>query len=132
MTKICDADLLTLFRHENSNNSTSTKARATSRTSSGRFRLVDSRLKEANDSERNCSSHGLSKVGARRAALRRWGTAGQCPTKLWEAVGMNMESWEMKEAGKRVHAVPRYLQNCLSPLHTRKPPYLHNHGADRN
>ncbi|KIK20119.1 hypothetical protein PISMIDRAFT_682510, partial [Pisolithus microcarpus 441] len=132
MTKIRDVVLLTLFRHENSNNSAATNALATSHISSGRSRLVDSRLKEANDSARNCLSYGPTAVGARRAALRRWGTAGRSPMKLWEAVGMNMESWEMKEAGKRVHAVPRYLQNCPSPLHTPTPPYLHNHGVHRN
>ncbi|KAI6024874.1 hypothetical protein BKA83DRAFT_4124705 [Pisolithus microcarpus] len=102
MTKTRDVVLLTLFRHENSNNSATTNARATSHISSGRSRLVDSRLKEANDSARNCLSYGPNALGARRAALRRWGTAWRCPTKLWEVVGMNLGSWEKKESGKKI------------------------------
>ncbi|KAI6011748.1 hypothetical protein BKA83DRAFT_4482936 [Pisolithus microcarpus] len=86
---IRDADLPALFRHENSDNSATTNARVTSHISS------------ANNSARNCLSYGPNALGARRAALRRWGTAWRCPTKLWEAVEMDMGSWEKKESGEK-------------------------------
>ncbi|KAI6109311.1 hypothetical protein EDD16DRAFT_1728839 [Pisolithus croceorrhizus] len=75
MSEMCDPGLVTLLRHENPNNSTTTNARATSRISSGRCRLGDARLQEANDSARNCMSYGQSEVGARRAASQGDGDA---------------------------------------------------------
>ncbi|KIK10442.1 hypothetical protein PISMIDRAFT_691021 [Pisolithus microcarpus 441] len=112
MTKIRDADLLTLFRHKSPDNSGTVNARATSCISSGRYRRVVSRLRKACDSVENYLGYGPNAVGARRAASRRWGTAGR--------------------PGKKAAPVLRYLQNCLSPLRTRKPPYLHNHGVHCN
>ncbi|KIK10416.1 hypothetical protein PISMIDRAFT_691038, partial [Pisolithus microcarpus 441] len=85
MTKIRDADLLTLFRHKNPDNSGTVNARATSCISSGRYRRVVSRLRKACDSVENYLGYGPNTVGARRAASRRWGTAGRRPTKLQEA-----------------------------------------------
>ncbi|KAI6108812.1 hypothetical protein EDD16DRAFT_1522854 [Pisolithus croceorrhizus] len=64
-------DLITLLRHKTPNNSATANARATSRISSGRYHLGNPRLKEANDSARNCMSYDLSEVGARRVAWRR-------------------------------------------------------------
>ncbi|KAI6016446.1 hypothetical protein PISMIDRAFT_688243 [Pisolithus microcarpus 441] len=81
MTKIRDADLPILFRHKNPDNSGTVNARATS----------FSRLRKACDSVENYLGYGPNAVGARRAALRRWGTAGRRPTKLQEAVGRHME-----------------------------------------
>ncbi|KAI6113743.1 hypothetical protein EDD16DRAFT_1521123 [Pisolithus croceorrhizus] len=62
MSEMCDPGLVTLLRHENPNNSTTTNARATSRISSGRCRLGDARLQVANDSARNCMSYSQSEV----------------------------------------------------------------------
>ncbi|KAI6019286.1 hypothetical protein PISMIDRAFT_689892 [Pisolithus microcarpus 441] len=132
MTKIRDADLLTLFRHENPDSSGTVDACATSCISSGRYRRVVSRLRKACDSVENYLGYGPNTVGARRAALRRWGTAGRCPTKLWEVVGRNMGTWEKRKAGEKVHLSPRYWPNCLLLLHTRKHPYLQNHGVHRS
>ncbi|KAI6037398.1 hypothetical protein BKA83DRAFT_1169843 [Pisolithus microcarpus] len=118
MTKICDVILPTLFRHENSDNSATTNARVTSHISSGRFRLVESRLKTANNSARNCLSYGPNALGARRAALRRWGTAWRCPTKLWEAVEMDMGSWEKKESGEKVPGTRKRVSRWTRPPKT--------------
>ncbi|KIK12331.1 hypothetical protein PISMIDRAFT_689579 [Pisolithus microcarpus 441] len=118
MTKICDANLLTLFRHESSNSSTTTNARATSYISAGRSRLVDSRLKEANDSQRNCLSHGLSKVGARRATLRRW---GNCLAVSYKTLGGGRdEHGELgdEESGKKGARSPEISAKLSLP-----PPY---------
>ncbi|KAI6097678.1 hypothetical protein EDD16DRAFT_1527510 [Pisolithus croceorrhizus] len=76
-SEMCDPGLVTLLRHENSSNSTTTNARATSRISSGRCRLGDARLQEANDSAWNCMSYGQSEVGARRAASRDGDARGE-------------------------------------------------------
>ncbi|KIK15452.1 hypothetical protein PISMIDRAFT_687259 [Pisolithus microcarpus 441] len=75
MTKIRDASLLTLFRHTNPDNSGAVNARATSCISSGRYR-------RHGDSVENYLGYGPNAVGARRAASRRWGTAGRRPMKL--------------------------------------------------
>ncbi|KAI6097972.1 hypothetical protein EDD16DRAFT_1527432 [Pisolithus croceorrhizus] len=110
-----DPDLVTLLRHENSHNSATTNAHATSRISSGRCRLGDARLQVASDSARNCMSYGQSEVRARRAASRWRGTARWNPTKLREVIEMLEESWENEESGKNAHPFPRYLPNCLIP-----------------
>ncbi|KAI6020777.1 hypothetical protein PISMIDRAFT_675477 [Pisolithus microcarpus 441] len=102
MTKIRDASLLTLFRHTNPDNSGTVNARAASCISSGRYRRVVSCLRKACDSVQNYLGYGPNAVGARRAASRR------------------------------LHPFPRYLPNRLPLLHTRKHPYLQNHGVHRN
>ncbi|KAI6110719.1 hypothetical protein EDD16DRAFT_1233049 [Pisolithus croceorrhizus] len=110
-----DPDLVTLLRHENSHNSATTNAHATSRISSGRCRLEDARLQVASDSARNCMSYGLSEVRARRAASHRRGTARWNATKLREVIEMLDESRENEESGKNAHPFPRYPLNRLIP-----------------
>ncbi|KAI6022483.1 hypothetical protein BKA83DRAFT_4279353, partial [Pisolithus microcarpus] len=100
------------FHHtKNPDNSGTVDACATSCISSGRYRRVVSRLRKACDSVENYLGYGPNAVGARRAALRRWGTAGRCPTKLREVVGRNMGTWEKRKAGEKLHPFPRYLLN---------------------